>query len=69
MPRRLGVHQIDAVGVTDGKVPTVTGGVLVYATPTTGSARSLLPLTTAIGGAPEDVWDANDERVLTEAVA
>lgn len=62
--RRLGLHQIDAAAQPNGQMPVTSGGVLVFATAPTSTLRQ--PLTTAIGGAPEDVWDANDERVLTE---
>lgn len=63
---RIRLHDINPEAIADG-----TYGVTVVAGVITGLAEiqtvTYVPLTTTVGGAPEEVWDGNDEIVLTEA--
>lgn len=50
----------------DDEVLTTVAGKTAWA-PAAGPAETMwVPLTTTVGGAPELVWDGNDELVLME---
>lgn len=66
-PQQIRPDGTDGDLVADGDYAvSVLSGEVVGLVHTTDASRRVLPLTTAINGAPELVWDDNDEIVLTE---
>jgi len=51
----------------DGQILQTVNGVAVWATLSAGAATTVLvPWTTTVGGTPENVYDQDDQLVLSE---